>query len=46
MVNKVKLFQSYAGLNPDGFVGTTTVFHLIMKTGSVGLTLDDKKGIN
>jgi len=46
MVKKVKSFQSSAGLEPDGFVGTSTVFHLIMKTGSVGPVLDDKKVIN
>ena len=46
MVKKVKSFQSSAGLEPDGFVGSSTVLHLIMKTGSVGPVLDDNKGIN
>jgi general secretion pathway protein A len=46
MVKKVKAFQSASGLKPDGFVGPTTIVHLIMKTGSEGPALDEKKGVN
>jgi general secretion pathway protein A len=46
MVKKIKTFQSAAGLKPDGIVGPTTIAKLIMKTGSDGPVLDDKKGVN
>jgi general secretion pathway protein A len=46
MVKKVKTFQSSAGLKSDGIVGPTTIAQLIMKTGSDGPVLDDKKGVN
>jgi general secretion pathway protein A len=46
MVKKVKTFQTASGLKPDGIVGPTTIGQLIMKTGSDGPVLDDKKGVN
>ena len=46
MVKKVKTFQTAAGLKPDGIVGPTTIAQLIIKTGSDGPMLDDKKGVN
>ena len=46
MVKKVKTFQTAVGLKPDGIVGPTTIAQLIIKTGSHGPMLDDKKGVN
>jgi general secretion pathway protein A len=46
MVKKVKTFQTAAGLKPDGIVGPMTIALLIIKTGSNGPILDDKKGVN
>ena len=46
MVKKVKTFQTAVGLKPDGIVGLTTIAQLIIKIGSDGPMLDDKKGVN
>jgi general secretion pathway protein A len=46
MVKKVKTFQTAVRLKPDGIVDPTTIAQLIMKTGSDGPMLDDKKGVN
>jgi general secretion pathway protein A len=46
MVKKVKALQSATGLKPDGIVGPTTVGRIIMKTGSEGPNLIEKKGVN